>query len=59
MRKGLERMMLAAHVVDADGKPKYWLHAFRHFLASWGINAKDHGARELPPKIAQKLLGIR
>ena len=47
----------AAHVVDRDGKPKYGLHALRHFFASWCINPKDRGGRELPPKQVQVLLG--
>jgi hypothetical protein len=33
--------MCAAGVVENDGKPKYALHAFRHFFASWcGRGAK-------------------
>jgi len=47
----------AAHVVDGDGQPKYAPHAFRHFFASWCINPKDRGGRELPPKQVQHLLG--
>jgi integrase len=57
MRRTLERVMLEAHVVDQDGKAKYGLHSFRHFFASWCINPKDRGGRELPPKEAQRLLG--
>jgi hypothetical protein len=35
------RVMCAAGVVENDGKPKYALHAFRHFFASWcGRGAK-------------------
>jgi integrase len=45
-----------AGVVDKSGEPKYGLHAFRHFFASWCINPRPHG-RELPPKAAQALLG--
>ena len=48
-------------VRDKDGKPvvqpKYALHAFRHFFASWCINPKARGGRELPAKEAQGLLG--
>lgn len=33
------------------------LHAFRHFFASWCINPKERGRRELPPKVVQHLLG--
>lgn len=46
---------------DKDGKPmlqpKYTPHAFRHFFASWCINPKARGGRELPPKQVQYLLG--
>ncbi|HEX4991233.1 MAG TPA: tyrosine-type recombinase/integrase [Candidatus Binatia bacterium] len=38
-------------------KPKYALHAFRHFFASWCINLKERGGRELPVKVVQQLLG--
>jgi integrase len=47
----------AARVVDRAGKPKYALHAFRHFFASWCINRKADGGRELPAKVVQYLLG--
>jgi integrase len=56
--RGLHPAMLAAGVVDADGKPKYTgLHALRHFYASWCINRKADGGRELPPKDVQYRLG--
>ena len=54
---GLARAMQDAHVLDAQGEPKYALHALRHFFASWCINAKSKGGRELPPKEVQQLLG--
>jgi integrase len=58
MRRALDRLMLDAHVVDQEtGKPKYGLHSFRHFFASWLINSKKKGGRELPAKEAQTLLG--
>ena len=57
MVRGLAPIMIAAGVVDADGAPKYAMHAFRHFFASWCINPKDRGGRELPPKVVQTLLG--
>jgi integrase len=47
----------AAGVVDSHGKPKYALHAFRHFYASWCINRKADGGLELPPKIVEARLG--
>jgi integrase len=55
--RSLDPVMEAAGVVDAEGKPKYALHSFRHFFASWCINPKDRGGRELPPKVVQSLLG--
>jgi integrase len=47
---------------DAEGKPvieaKYTgLHAFRHFYASWLINAHQDGGQELPAKVVQTQLG--
>jgi integrase len=53
----LEVVMIKAGVVDKAGDPKYSPHAFRHFFASWCINPKERGGRELPPKAAQTLLG--
>jgi integrase len=63
--RSLESIMAAAGVVvpvkDKNGEPimepKYALHAFRHFFASWCINPKERGGRELPPKVVQQLLG--
>jgi integrase len=57
MLRSLTPVMVAAGVVDKDGKPKYALHAFRHFFASWCINPKDRGGRELQAKVVQQLLG--
>jgi integrase len=57
MLETIEPVMKAAGVVTKAGKPKYALHAFRHFFASWCINAKDRGGRELPAKEVQSLLG--
>jgi integrase len=57
MLRGLETVMLAARVVDKDGRPKYAMHAFRHFFASWCINPKDRGGRGLATKEVQELLG--
>jgi integrase len=53
----LEPIFKAAHVIDKHGKPKYAPHAFRHFFASWCINPKDRGGRELPAKVVQEWLG--
>lgn len=33
------------------------LHALRHWFASWCINRKQDGGRELPPKVVQSYLG--
>jgi integrase len=54
----LARVMCAAGAVEGEtGKPKYALHAFRHFFASWCINPEERGGRGLPPKVVQDLLG--
>jgi len=57
MLHSLAPVMRMAGLVDARGHPKYALHAFRHFFASWCINSKDRGGRELPAKEVQHLLG--
>jgi integrase len=57
MLRNLGPIMVAAGVVDKQSKPKYGLHALRHFFASWCINPKSRGGRELPPKVVQELLG--
>ena len=57
MLRGLGPVMKEAGVLDKDGEPKYALHAFRHFFASWCINPKDRGGRELPAKVVQQLFG--
>jgi integrase len=53
----LAPVMAAAGVVDKAGRPKYALHALRHFFASWCINPRSRGGRELPAKVVQELLG--
>jgi len=53
----LAPVMAAAGVVNKQGKPKYGLHSFRHFFASWCINRRADGGRELPAKVVQGLLG--
>jgi integrase len=46
---------------DSDGipilKPKYGIHALRHFFAAWLINEKSRGGLEVSLKRAQVLLG--
>ena len=53
----LTPVMVAAGVADKHGNPRYGLHAFRHFFASWCINRRADGGRELPAKVVQGLLG--
>jgi integrase len=55
--RALEPVMKTAGVVNKDGSPKYALHSLRHFFASWCINPRDRGGRELPAKVVQTLLG--
>ncbi len=50
-RRGLAPVQVARGIVDGDGKPKYGMHALRHFYASWLI---DQGFR---PDRVQDLLG--
>jgi integrase len=57
MLESLAPVMKVAGVVTRSGNPKYGLHAFRHFFASWCINRKADGGRELPAKVVQGLLG--
>ena len=57
MRQGLWVVMVKAGVVNWEGGPKYGMHDFRHFFASWCINPKSAGGRELTPKVVQTLLG--
>jgi integrase len=57
MLESLALVMKAAGVVTRSGNPKYGLHAFRHFFASWCINRRTDGGRELPAKVVQGLLG--
>jgi integrase len=49
--RGFSPLQVKAAIVDADGKPKYGLHALRHFFASWAIE------RGFTPKRLQALLG--
>ena len=43
---------------DNGRMPEQGLHDLgRHFFASWCINPKERGGRELPPKVVQHLLG--
>ena len=57
MLRALGPIIVAAGVTDRDGSPKYALHAFRHFYASWCINRKEDGGLGLPVKVVQERLG--
>lgn len=54
--RALQDAQKSAGVVDAAGKPKYALHAFRHFFASWCLAPKPMG-RDISPPIVSKWLG--
>jgi integrase len=49
--RGFYALQRSAGLVDEDGKPKYGLHALRHFFASWVIE------RGFSAKRVQALLG--
>jgi integrase len=57
MTRDVNPVIIAAGLVDDKGRPKYSLHAFRHFYASWLINRKIDGGREMPVKVVQEHLG--
>ena len=60
MLRSLTPVMKAAGLMNGRGEeaePKYSLHSLRHYFASWCINPKSLGGRELPPKNVQALLG--
>jgi integrase len=57
MVRSLEPVMTAAKIVDKEGKPKYALHAFRHYFASWCLNPESRGGLGMPPQDVQRLLG--
>jgi integrase len=58
IKRGLRPLMVAAGVVNGDGKAKYpRLHSLRHFYASWCINRRADGGLELPLKVVQARLG--
>ena len=55
MVRSLEPVVKAAKVLNKDGKPKYALHAFRHYFASWCLNTELRGGLGLPPQDVQRL----
>lgn len=56
IREALDPAQISAKLV-VDGKPKYSMHGLRHFFASWCINRRSDGGRELPLKVVQGLMG--
>ena len=50
-RRGFAGVQLKAGVVDEHGKPRFGMHALRHFFASWAIE------QSFSPKKVQALLG--
>jgi integrase len=56
MLRSLGPVMKEARLMKGS-KPKYGLHALRHFFASWCINPEERGGRQLPAKVAQQWLG--
>jgi integrase len=58
INRGLIPACIAAGTVTNTGRAKYTgMHTLRHFFASWCINRKKDGGRELPPKQVQELMG--
>ncbi|MGE3993423.1 tyrosine-type recombinase/integrase [Pseudorhodoplanes sp.] len=57
VRQILNPALKTAGIVKGDGAPKYGLHSLRHFFASWLINRKRDGGREMPLKAVQVLMG--
>jgi len=54
--KNMDRTLGSIRKAAGIGR-RYGLHSFRHFFASWCVNAKSKGGRELPAKEVQTLLG--
>src|SRR5262249_3671815 len=57
LHRGFEPAQIAAKVVDDRGKPKYALHALRHFYASWCINRRKDGGLEWRWKMVEGRMG--
>jgi integrase len=59
--KGVMVKAKLTSIVEQDGKDvvlaRYGLRSLRHFFASWCINEKAHGGRELPAKRVQEYMG--
>jgi integrase len=57
MVRSLEPIMTIAKVVNKNGEPKYALHAFHHYFASWCLSPESPGGLGLAPQDVQRLLG--
>jgi len=57
LHRGFEPALVEAGLVDKHGKPKYAIHAVRHFYASWCINREKDGGLELPLKMVSERMG--
>jgi integrase len=55
--RGFEPTQIKAGVVDEDGKPKYSIHALRHFYASWCANRPKEGGLGLTPMMLKERMG--
>jgi integrase len=56
-RQALEGPQRKLGMVDDQGRPKYAIHALRHYYASWCINRRADGGLELPLKNVSVMLG--
>jgi integrase len=57
LTRKLDVVQRTAKLFNKAGKPKYGMHALRHFYASWCINRRSDGGLELPAKLVQARLG--
>lgn len=57
MLRSVELILKRAKVVDKEGEPKYSLHAFRHFFASWCLNPVDRGGLGMQLFEVSRLMG--
>jgi len=57
MVRSVQSIIKRAKVVDKEGEPKYALHAFRHFFASWCLNPKERGGLGMDLFEVSRLMG--
>lgn len=57
VREILNPVLITAGLITITNQPKYGLHSLRHFFASWLINRKADGGREMPLKSVQAMMG--